>query len=137
MPRDTVLEQEIALLPAMKPEDPPVPASDDVLRVLEDGRRTLSRRRNWRKVGDFSFWRLLFQSADATCVFLTLRRVSQPNAPINEAARYLMRALPAPSANDMAWASLFRFNDAPSTTHADVLALFDRAIAARRAEIAA
>lgn len=30
------------------------------------------------------------------------------------------------------WACIVFFNDAPSTTHADVLALFDRAITARK-----
>ena len=31
--------------------------------------------------------------------------------------------------------SIANFNDAPATTHADILALFDRAIAAERAKI--
>lgn len=37
--------------------------------------------------------------------------------------------------NNLTNNDIVSFNNAPNTTHADVLALFDRAIAARRAEI--
>mgnify|MGYP006346210075 CR=1 FL=1 len=47
----------------------------------------------------------------------------------NDAYRPLRDALPAE------WTSIPYFNDAPATTHADILALFDRAIAAERAKI--
>jgi hypothetical protein len=36
---------------------------------------------------------------------------------------------------DYAWVTVAEYNDSPNTTHADVLALFDRAIAARRKEV--
>lgn len=106
----------------------PVVETDDVLRCLIDGRERITT--GWcrfalakdgagRLVGPDS------PNAQSFCVMgAVIRRPMGGNAIVAlMEARKDGRGLPC-------------FNNSPTTTHADVLALFDRAIAARRAAIA-
>lgn len=104
----------------------PAVETDATLRTLIAGRALLSDGRRWAK-GDYCV-------GDTFCVVGALgirtdRRASRTDAQ-REAIFYLGAHVPK---------GHFRiadFNDNPTTTHADVLALFDRAIAARREDIA-
>lgn len=102
------------------PESPSVeaPVTDEVLRVLIAGRHTIRNPRNWaHNCGS---------EANGTYCVLTAMPYGHP---IFDAEQILKRVLPS------GWTSIAAFNDCPRTTHADVLSLFDRAIAARKAEI--
>jgi len=52
------------------------------------------------------------------------------NVPSHPVTKALRRCLPG---NFLGMGSVVRFNDDPTTTHADIMALFDRAIAAAEA----
>ena len=99
-----------------------LPAVEDdlALRVLTEARALIQLPENWCKVH--------FDNGNhAHCILGALDRVGHSWI----GRDHLLYALP-PGADR----SVILFNDDPRTTHADVLDLFDRAIAARRAAIA-
>ncbi len=98
--------------------------TDGVLRVLTEARALIERPENWCK-------NALYENG-ARCVLGALYNTQSDNSdgwnmPIG-AYNAINSAVPG------AFLSIPHFNNDPSTTHADVLALFDRAIAARKAE---
>lgn len=98
----------------------PVP-HDETLRVLQQAREWLSDPAHWCK------HRTLHETG-ATCSVGAIEKFNNGlwGAPYNA----IDAAVP-----EMEHRCVINFNDARATTHADVLGLFDRAIAARRAEI--
>jgi hypothetical protein len=110
-------------------EAPRVETQDDVLRCLLETRKRLET--NWCQFNGAS---LTFRIGDDYhCVVNTVSAVCcmGPNTQTYlEALRLLGQALPVPSGD---LKDVFYFNDTRS--HAEVLALVDRAIAARRAEV--
>ena len=63
----------------------------------------------------------------AVLVAIDGRNVSRISDRVMETQHFLARFLPEPFANDR---HVIAFNDAPGTTHRDIMALFDRAIEA-------
>lgn len=96
-----------------------VAAEDDVLRTLQDARHRITNPEDWCKS--------YFAANGAVCALGALEESCGGRWIGRE---YLLRAIPT----EFPHRSVIVFNDDCSTTHADVLALFDRAIAARRAE---
>lgn len=120
MPRDSVSELEVTSYRVEKP------VTDGTLRVLIEARELLSDPRRWTR-GDYC-------RGDAFCIMgaLGYRLEGQEESFARDDALCLLGCeLPTRLWNIPA------FNDRPTTTHADVLALFDRAIARRRAELEA
>lgn len=78
-------------------------------------------------------WRQGDRHPDSLCAMMAVGRVTQPGGQSNprfDAARSaMMDALPADSQSRFSSAPVVTFNDDPATTHADIMALFDRAIA--------
>lgn len=99
---------------------------DGTLGLLVKARALITDSRRWAK-GEYCI-------GDRYCalgaLFGTGAFRDQGDAEQSEAAKLLCRALPSPFAGGF----VHRFNDSAVTKHADVLALFDRAIAARLAE---
>jgi hypothetical protein len=92
--------------------------TDDLLRTLTIGRqRMLS---NWVKAA--------CPQPFGVCIHLGVALAPHSATAI----RYLLAALPVPGS---AIKDIWDFNDAPETTLADVVGVYDRAIAARRAEL--
>lgn len=91
------------------------------LEVLREARELLSDPAKWTKRGEHG---------PRYCTVSAVTEVSGGRAD-DRATRALYDALPS------RWAGQYvhSFNDDPSTTHADVLALFDRAIAAEVAKV--
>lgn len=123
MPRDQV--NEVELLRAddgaswRTAEAPTVNLLDTVLSNLTAARELLSNKKRWTK-GTYC-------SAGAYCLYGAIAHVGYRDIAAAEAgpeAELLERL------QGERWLS--RFNDAPTTTHADVLALFDRAISSRK-----
>lgn len=103
----------------------------DVLKILKDARELLSDEKRWTK-GMWARTAAMMptdsKSEDAVCwcAMGALCRVIDYDRDASEfrmATAYLTEALP-PS-----WWGVSVFNDAKATTHADLLAMFDRAIA--------
>lgn len=95
------------------------PVTDDVLRVLIEGRGFVAAAWNKGK---------LFGAEGSVCALGGLVRTgAEPTDGIYKAARNAL-------ADAIGGRSPMGFNDAPETTKAHVLAMYDRAIAARRAE---
>jgi hypothetical protein len=131
MPRDT----EQLFIPA-----PVVIETDDVLRVLKEARQWLSDPAHWHKGGFAPNNNDNPQVAEATCAWGACSRAAGSDNfydigtdAENAAARLLSIQLGARPDDALA---ISDFNDLPDTTHDDVVALFDRAISARRAELA-
>ncbi len=111
-------EFEFASPQVEKPVDP-------VLRNLAVSREWLSDPAHWCKnqFGDMNI--------GPTCAWgavLKFSALQRPSDPVATQSFNLLTRLTGHLPN---------FNDAPGTTHADVLSLFDRAISARRAELGA
>jgi hypothetical protein len=110
----------------------PLPAveTDEVLRALVEGRAMIADPRNWLQ----GPWHVTdVDGTERYCSAAALNR-ARNRIPGSRAARaYLMAAVPPKYQGRMA-AHIF-FNDDPTTTHADVLAMWDRAISARRADL--
>lgn len=97
----------------------PAVETDLALRVLTEARALIQLPENWCKVH--------FDNGNhAHCILGALDCAGHSWI----GRTYLLDALPAGADR-----SVIIFNDNPATTHADVLALFDRAIAARRKEL--
>lgn len=112
MPRDQVSESELFVAPV-----------DPVLDVLVKARAWLDDPAHWLQgaYGDFA------GTCDGpTCAWGALWKFTLNDSATEFAALSILEGL--------AGVHVPHFNDAPSTTHADVLALFDRAIASRKAE---
>jgi hypothetical protein len=104
----------------------PAVETDEVLRELVAARNLLTDARRWAK-GDYC-------AGDAFCVYGALHHVSgRASDEIGKTERSKTAAFLEAVARNR---SLHIWNDLDTTTHADVLALFDRAIAARRAAVA-
>jgi hypothetical protein len=104
-------------------ENFPLPAveTDEVLRVLTEARWWLNDPEHWCK-----------HSADRDGRTCALGAVQKFNSGMwGDPKKYLEEQVPS-----MPHACVINFNDWDATNHADVLALFDRAIAARRAAVA-
>jgi hypothetical protein len=131
MPRDT----EQLFIPA-----PVVIETDRLLKALQDARQWLSdpahwtKRRAWRD-------RTGMETISADCIGSTcalgaisygmFRNTRDVDVPL------YIQAVDALEASLQSHGGIVPgFNDDPRTTHADILALFDRAISARRAELA-
>lgn len=102
---------------------------DDVLRRLIEGRERITKgwcQRHLREGHSVC--------ARGAIVLATARLWWEADSVAAQADRVLANNLPAPWQNRTDF-SVVTFNNAPTTTHADVLALFDRAIASRRAEL--
>lgn len=124
MPRDLVTFPEI--------EPAPLLETDGVLQRLIEARQLLSDPARWAK-GDYCV-------GDAFCALgaVGMRRWElrdgmwiRHHSDVAQATGLFLHNLLGHG-----MAPLPTFNDDPTTTHADVLALFDRAIAKRRADIA-
>lgn len=103
----------------------PAVETDEVLRELTATRALIADPSHWGKVH--------YREGERYCVSGAARQVGMSMA----SKRLLSLEVPATFRADPVWRKWVpQFNDHPTTTHADVLALFDRAIAARRAEIA-
>jgi hypothetical protein len=105
---------------------------DDVLlRALISARHRLDDPSRWNHSGGyfevFGMGVMACTDATAACAVGSVRIVTGDDNRIWERAWDLF--------DDLLGRSVFAFNDHPTTTHADVLALFDRAIASRRAEL--
>lgn len=100
---------------------PETVVQDEVLRCLIEARKLIENERNWLKG---TYW-----VGDQYCAHGALSVAANSAGFSWIGARDFLRPFAAPHYNAMA------LNDAHSTTHADVLALFDRAISARRAEL--
>lgn len=105
----------------MTAKAPSPAASDDVLRVLKAARKLIELPEDWCKSA-YGFY------SSPSCI----------NGALARAAHYVdwcdvrdLLAAHLPKGQKYTHA----FNDDPRTTHADVLALFDRAISSRLAEI--
>ncbi|TAJ89699.1 hypothetical protein [Reyranella sp.] len=136
MPRDTVEELELTSFRSIEgrvlPEAKPV-ETDSVLRLLVMARAIIADERDWSPCGavsegpDGRVQRCTVMACDAAY------KAMATHSEVMHAALHWLRAYlpPEPEAAD-----IIAFNDDANTTHADVLALFDRAIA-RRSEIGA
>ena len=106
--------------------------TDDVLRVLIEARAFIADpRRFWQSNRGRACAR------DAACASLALNRVCRDDRIVDAADDALLRQLGARRRSGEPKAGLhvlYHFND--THTHADVLALYDRAIAARASELA-
>jgi hypothetical protein len=119
MPRDTVEELDFT---SYRVEQP---VTDGVLRVLIEARALLSDPARWCKESRYE--------GSAMCTWGAISRISGKwDDPETEG----LLSDVAIELNPECWGYI-EFNDAPSTTHADVMALFDRAISRRRSEIGA
>lgn len=99
--------------------------TDPVLKCLQDARQWLSDPAHWVK-GHYN-------AGDASCAHGAVCRIGLSTDLTIKAWHLLDEACPLGTPNPFTPI----FNDDPTTTHADVLALFDRAIAARRAAVLA
>lgn len=108
----------------------PLPATDEVLSVLEEAREWLDDPERWLQ-GRLCSENILVTDAGKTCAWGAILRSARGGDAVFEAERVLSVAC----GGDTRIGSVIRFNDDPRTTHADVLALFDRAIASRTAEV--
>lgn len=102
---------------------------DEVLDTLVKAREWLSDPAHWHK-GSHGV-RGLDGKYAATCAWGALGLVlgqAQMKVPMH-IQEYLHSQVPG-----RRFASVMQFNDHPDTTHADILGVFDRAIAARKAE---
>jgi hypothetical protein len=117
MPRDLVEFPEVGVQPQV-----PAPI-DPVLATLIAARKLIEKPENWGQGK--------FESAGAYCAWGALMFGSRQLAisnPQNDGYEEAYRAI-----RDITpYRNLPAFNDRWNTTHADVLALFDKAIAARR-----
>jgi hypothetical protein len=95
--------------------------------VLRMARHRIRHRWMWWK-GDARFFTLF-----GTCAQLAVRERGVDDVAFMTAVERLILQLPDPPPfpRDQVeyWGSVARYNDAPTTTHADILSLFDRAIA--------
>lgn len=102
--------------------------TDPVLKCLQDARQRIENPANWHQ-GDWSNYR--YGKAAAWCtwgsVFVVLGSSGEMHGRVMS---YLNASTPDGR-------GAISYNDDPTTTHADVLALFDRAIAARLSELLA
>lgn len=128
MPRDFV-DEDLGVAAVAAPRLPVqafAPATDDVLRVLIEARELIEKPENWHKGSCFS------DDKESMCAQGAIARVwlaARDDRGYIGIWHFLDRFVPAGRLASI-------YNDHPTTTHADVLALFDRAIAARRAELA-
>ncbi len=130
MPRDTVSDPYI-IIPDVEvtscrsvearavPEAEPV---DEVLDALIKARAHLLDERNWCGYGAMD---ISATGHVSRCAVMTVATITQPDERQLRCLDALKEHLPA------GFDSIADFNDEPSTTHADILALFDRAIEAR------
>jgi hypothetical protein len=88
------------------------------LAVLKRARHRIRHRWMWWKANGWSFIPIFF---GASCAMLAIKQAGHRD--FLSALRRLAAQLPS------GWGSIDVYNDAPTTTHADVLQLFDRAIA--------
>ncbi len=102
--------------------------TDAILKALQDARQFLSDPACWIK--HEAFCRDDRANIVSACALGAIGMLQ--SSYFGGAVAYLRAALPEPSAQTVAVAE---FNNRPTTTHADILALFDRAIAARKAEL--
>lgn len=101
--------------------------TDAILKALQDARQWLNDPALWAQENVVAF----SDSRGRGCSLNWLGRVCANDMSIySRASVWLERALP------FGRYCIAAYNDHPATTHADVLALFDRAIAARQAELA-
>lgn len=104
-------------------------STDPVLKCLQDARQWVARA--WWSPGKADNGSacasnaLAFAARDAGFVFSIE----------DDARRLLARPILNGLSADLCCSVIFNYNDDPTTTHADILALFDRAIAARLAEV--
>jgi hypothetical protein len=96
----------------------PAVETDSVLRMMVDARAYLTEPSRWVKVS--------YQCGEARCINGALMDAERDGDNWILARNYLA---------GICGNYTHAFNDARSTTHADVLSLFDRAIAARRGEL--
>jgi hypothetical protein len=98
-------------------------SGDSVLAILLAGREKIER--GWCKGAALDdFGRVC--AGHAINMFSVCRTAEQKQASV-----YLERELPY----KVQWGMIQVYNDSPATTHADILALYDRAIATRMSEI--
>lgn len=101
--------------------------TDPVLKCLEDARQWLSEPGHWCHNDGGSAGE---NERGGLCAVRSVGRFSGGRLWLTEQARdALTAAMPAGHFN------VAGYNDNPTTTHADILALFDSAIAARKAEL--
>lgn len=112
--------------------------ADSILRVLVGAREWLTDPTHWRRGGFFrdhdgdqiEVYDLAEQHSEigSSCAWGAIRLETNDEGDLDsDAVKYLDTFVPG--------GCTVVFNDDPSTTHADVLALFDRAIASRTAEV--
>ena len=122
MPRDLVEFPEAIVQPQV-----PAPI-DPVLATLIAARKLIENERDWMRGA--------YCDGDRFCALGALRRAGnfrlQTEANFSDAAYFLRRAIPHAwiSSNPHLGVELHHFND--TVTHSAVVALFDKAIAARR-----
>lgn len=127
MPRDFVNEQELAPARGFATPHPPR-VETEVVRSLRRAREWLSNPARWAKG---IYWGDEFHGNDRpACSINSIKRggTVETSPTFRAAADLLTRALPP----GHAWVG--GFNDDPATTHADIMALFDRAISLARQE---
>lgn len=106
------------------------PVTDDVLRRLQVARAMIANEDGWSPCGAYT-WRE-GRREPSRCTVMAVADAGPQGDEVRGCLRYLRDALP--HGGDGTLHGLITYNDKPTTTHADVLALFDRAINARRAE---
>lgn len=100
---------------------------NSVKETLVEARKLIEEEKNWVK-GAYKR-EGIFPRSPLFCAVGTLREIDGEYEGL--ARKALGQALQGNGPTGNGWYSVPRFNDHPNTTHADILALFDRAIAAQ------
>ena len=112
----------------------------ETIEILRSARALIDAPEKWTKgteARDAHGFRVRFESPDAVCfcavgaLLGALHRAGNDDDGECVALRRLRKALP------IGFADVVSLNDHPDTTHADIMAVFDRAIAAEEAAIKA
>jgi hypothetical protein len=100
----------------------------DTVDVLRKARERIAARGGWTQRGfalDHGGNEVDVDKACRFCMLGALHAVTESQRTINDARLALARAI---GCDRGSFSPIIDFNDAPSTTHADIIALFDRAI---------
>ncbi len=126
-------QQEFEVAPALKPSHYRIEpeCADPILGWLRQARANISDPTRWIKGRAFSYD--ADNNTSGMCALGAIGCIV--NVDYDAVGSCLLRVLPCPQSIPRI-SHVAGFNNAPATTHADVLALFDRAIAARRKELA-